>query len=219
MNLIGRGQSDINFTNPFVYVKIADRYGARAFARVVEEHGRDFRGQIIVRADDERITDLKDVRGKTWIAVDPTSAGGYLFALGHFIDHGIRPEDFAQIAFAPGPGGKQEKVVLAVQAGQYDVGSIREGTLQVVKDKIDLEEIRVLAETRWYPGWVFSARKGLDPSVVEKIKRAMTALSWKDQSDQPILSHARIKSVIPAEDSDFDPIRKLAAKIGPELER
>jgi phosphonate transport system substrate-binding protein len=41
--------------------------------------------------------------------VDPTSAGGYLYALGEFYDHGIRREDFAEIAFAPGPGAKQER--------------------------------------------------------------------------------------------------------------
>jgi phosphonate transport system substrate-binding protein len=218
MNLIGRGQSDINFTNPFVYVKIAEQYGARAFARVVEEHGRDFRGQIIVRADDPRINTLDDVRGKSWIAVDPSSAGGYLFGLGHFLEHGIKPKDFAQIAFAPGPGGKQEKVVLAVLAGQYDVGTIREGTLEVLKDKIDRDQIRVLAETRWYPGWVFSARKGLDPEVIDTIKAAMTDLLWRDPEQHRILKFARIQNIVPATDSDFDPIRELIRKIDAELE-
>lgn len=219
MNLIGRGQADINFTNPFVYAQIAEQYGAKAFARVVEEHGRDFRGQIIVRADDQRIETLDDVRGKSWIAVDPASAGGYLFGLGHFLKNGIKPKDFSQIAFAPGPGGKQEKVVLAVHAGQYDVGSIREGTLDIIKDKVDLDQIRVLAETDWYPGWVFSARKNLDDREIEKIKKAMTDLSWDDPAERSILELAQIKNVVPATDSDFDPIRKLMRKIDAELER
>jgi len=88
-----------------------------------------------------------------------------------FYDHGIRKEDFAEIAFAPGPGGKQEKVALAVYAGKYDIGSVREGTLEVVSEKIDISEIRVLATSRWYPGWLYSARKGLDPAVVGKIRK------------------------------------------------
>jgi phosphonate transport system substrate-binding protein len=219
MNLIGRGQADINFTNPFVYVQIAEQYGAGAFARVVEEHGRDFRGQIIVRAEDQRIETLEDVRGKSWIAVDPASAGGYLFALGHFLEHGIKPKDFSQISFAPGPGGKQEKVVLAVLAGQYDVGSIREGTLDVLQDKVDLGQIRVLAETGWYPGWVFSARKGMPGDEIEKIKKALTALSRDYPDERKILELAQIRKVVPASDSDFDPIRKLIRKIDAELER
>ena len=40
VNMVGRGEIDISFSNPFVYVKIADRYGARAFARVVETAGQ-----------------------------------------------------------------------------------------------------------------------------------------------------------------------------------
>ena len=34
MNMVGRGEIDISFSNPFVYVQIASRYGARAFARI-----------------------------------------------------------------------------------------------------------------------------------------------------------------------------------------
>ena len=65
---------------------------------------------------------ISDCRGKRWIAVDSTSAGGYLYALGHFAAHGIQKSDFSEISFAPGPGGKQEGVVLAVFAGKYDIG-------------------------------------------------------------------------------------------------
>src|SRR4030042_5927383 len=52
MNMVGRGLIDITFSNPFIYVKIAERHGARAFARIVEAVGKEnFRGQIVCRAD------------------------------------------------------------------------------------------------------------------------------------------------------------------------
>jgi phosphonate transport system substrate-binding protein len=138
MKMVGQGKLDISFSNPVAYVKMAHRYGTKAFARIIEQDGRaEFRGQIICRRDNMAIQTLEDCKGKRWIAVDPTSAGGFLYPLGHFYDHGIRKEDFAEIAYAPGPGGKQEKVALAVYAGKYDIGSVREGTLEVVSDKID----------------------------------------------------------------------------------
>ena len=71
------------------------------------------------------------------MAVDPSSAGGYIYALGEFLDHGIRRRDFAEITFAPGPGGKQEKVVLAVFAGTCDLGSVRDGALNILAGKIE----------------------------------------------------------------------------------
>jgi phosphonate transport system substrate-binding protein len=217
MNMVGQGLIDITFSNPFIYVKIAERYGARAFARVVEAVGKEnFRGQIICRADNRKIRTLADLKGKRFIAVDPTSAGGYLYPWSLILETGLRKEDFAEIAFAPGPGGKQEKVVMAVYSGKYDAGAIREGTLDILKDKIDLKRIRVLANTPWYPGWVYAARKGLDPALVAKIKEAMLALSFDNPVQRPILEEAGFVAIIPAQDRDFDPVRKLAALVESE---
>jgi len=214
LKMVQRGEIDISFSNPFIYIKISE-VGGSAFARVVEPNGKpDFRGQIIVRSDNDGIQSLEECKGKRWIAVDPSSAGGYLFALGMFIDHDVLPQDFAEIAFAPGPGGKQEKVVLSVYAGAYDIGSIREGTLPILEGKVDLDKIKVLAETRAYPGWVFSSRKGLDESVVETLAEAMFRLDFTTPEHAAILDTAHIRGIIPARDNDYDPIRELAKKLG-----
>jgi phosphonate transport system substrate-binding protein len=211
MHMVGRGLIDLTFSNPFIYTKIADRYGARAFARIVEPQGQEnFRGQIICRADNSSIKTLPDLKGKRLIAVDPTSAGGYLYPWGLILENGLRKEDFAEITFAPGPGGKQEKVVMAVYSGKYDVGLIREGTLNILKNKIDLTKIRVLAYSPWYPGWVYAARRGLDPALVEKIKQALLALHMNNPKDRAILEIAGFVAVIPAQDADFNGVRHLA---------
>ncbi|MEW6117247.1 MAG: phosphate/phosphite/phosphonate ABC transporter substrate-binding protein [Nitrospirota bacterium] len=218
VTMFGQGKIDISFSNPFIYAKIAHLYGARALARTVERDGRkDFRGQIICRRDNQQIRSIEDCRGKRWIATDPASAGGYLFALGLFYDHGIKRGDFAQIDFAPGSGGKQEKVVLSVYAGKYDIGSIREGTLEVVSDRIDIREIRVLASTPWYPGWVYAVRRDFDPAVAQKVKEALIKLDRNNPEHKKILDSANISGVVLSDDREFDPIRKLAAKIGSDL--
>lgn len=220
MTMVGQGKIDISYSNPFIYIKIAHRYGAQAFARIAEIYKQEnFRGQIICRSDNQLIKTIADCLGKSWLAVDSTSAGGYLYPLGHFIDHGIQKTDFSEIAFAPGPGGKQEKVVLAVYAGKYDVGTIREGTLNVVADKIDINEIRVIANTRWYPGWVYAARAGIDPKIVEKVRKALLTLDVSQEEHQHILEMADFVRVIPSEDQDFNPIRELAARVGISLEK
>ncbi len=213
VKMVAQGQIDISFTNPFVSIKLA-RQGARSFARTVKASGKaDFRCEIICRSDNRDLKTLADCRGKRWIAVDPLSAGGYLFALGHFLDLGIRRQDFAEIAFAPGPGGKQENVVLAVLAGKYDFGTIREGTLDVLKGRIDPDQIRVLARTKAYPEWLFAARKGLDQGLVDKIAQAMFALDPAKPEHAAILEAAGLKGIIPAKDQDLDPVRELARKL------
>ncbi|WP_394701057.1 phosphate/phosphite/phosphonate ABC transporter substrate-binding protein [uncultured Pseudodesulfovibrio sp.] len=218
IKMVERGEIDISYSNPFVYIKLA-KAGATAFARILEPSGKpDFQGQIICRKDNPTIKSIEECRGKRWIAVDPRSAGGYLFPLGLFYDHGIYLKDFEEVEFAPGPGGKQEKVVLGVHAGAYDVGTIRKGTLDVVAEKVHLDDIRVLAETRSYPGWVYAARKGLDPAVVEAIAQAMFALNREGGQAcihaSQILDSAGIRGIIPAVDADYDPVRELANKLG-----
>ena len=218
IKMVGQGRIDISYSNPFIYIKIANRYGARAFSRVVEMNKqKNFRGQIICRADNRSIKNIADCRGKRWIAVDATSAGGYLYPLGHFYNYGFTKSDFSEIAFSPGPGGKQEKVVLAVYAGKFDIGTIREGTLNVVSDKIDINEIRVVANTRWYPGWVYAARKDLKPEILDKVKRAFLKLDYNQKEHRQILEPAEIRGIIPSDDRDFDPVRKLATKLGMSL--
>ncbi len=217
MRMVGQGKIDISFSNPFIYVMMAHDYCARAFARIIERDGHErFRGELIVRADNPAIRSLADCRGKRWIAVDPFSAGGYLYALGLFGDHGLFPEDFAEIAFAPGPGGKQEKVILAVQAGQFDVGSVREGALTVLADKVDPEEIRVIARTEWYPGWVYAARAGLDPRIVAQVRQALLALDGDDPEQREILTQAGFVAVAASNDREFDPVRALWRRAGRE---
>ncbi len=213
VRMVERGEIDISFSNPFAYIRMA-RSGTRAFARIIEPSGKpDFRSQIICRRDNAQLRSLEDCRGKRWMAVDPSSAGGYIYALGEFLDHGIRRRDFAEITFAPGPGGKQEKVVLAVFAGTCDLGSVRDGALDILAGKIDIGQIRILAESKAYPGWVYAARAGLSPEITAKVAKAMFALSMERPDDAVILQTAGMRGIIPATDTDYAPVRALAEKL------
>lgn len=217
VTLFGQGKIDISFSNPFIYVQLANRFGAKAMARIIEEDGRaEFRGQIIARKDNKGIKSINDCRGKSWVAVDPSSAGGYLFALGHFIDNGLKREDFREVVFA---GGRQENVVLGVYAGLYDIGSIREGSLGVVKDKIDIGQIQVIANSNWYPGWVYAYSQRLPQETVEKIRAAMLRLDYKnDPRHRAILQAAKCIGLVSSDDRDFDLVRELSKKVGLSLE-
>lgn len=219
MKMFGEGKLDISYSNPFVYVKLAHRYGAKAIARVVEKSGKDkFRGQIIIRKDNTAIRTIADLKGKSWIAVDSSSAGGYLFVLGYLKEHGLTLKDFSRINFASGGGGKQEQVVLNVYLGKYDFGSIREGTLDILKNDIDLDKIKVLANTPWYPGWVFAVRPSLPQKDIEKIKKALLSLDINNPKQAPILRNAGFIQIIPAQDKDYDSIRKLCQTLNINLD-
>ena len=217
ISMFGQGKIDISFSNPFIYVKLANRFGAKAMARIIEEDGRaEFRGQIIARKDNEAIQTIKDCRGKSWVAVDPSSAGGYLFPLGHFVDHGLNLRDFKEVVFA---GGRQENVILGVYAGLHDLGSIREGSLTVVENKIDINQIKVVANSRSYPGWVYAYSPRLPQEAADKIRAALLKLDYQhDPRHRAILDAAKFIGFVPSDDRDFDPVRDLSKKVGLDLE-
>ncbi len=217
ISMVGQGKIDISFSNPFIYVKLANRYGTKAMARIIETDGRaEFRGQIIARRDNEDIQSIEDCREKSWVAVDPSSAGGYLFPLGLFIDHHISLHDFKEVAFA---GGRQENVILGVYAGLHDIGAIREGSLSVVKDKIDINQIKVIANSSWYPGWVYAYSPRLSQDVVDRVRDAMLGLDYKNNPQHRlILDAAKFIGSVPSDDRDFDHVRELSKKVGLDLE-
>jgi phosphonate transport system substrate-binding protein len=57
---------------------------------------------------------------------------------------------------------------------------------------------------------VYAARRELDPALVERIKQALLALSMNNPEHQPILKKAGFIAVIPAQDRDFNAVRRLA---------
>jgi len=213
MNKVGSGEIDISFSNPFVYIKIAHQYDARAFARIIEKEGKDmFRGEICVLKDSPLQT-LADLKGKRIMAVSRSSAGGYLFQRGMLVEAGIDPDEEPTIDFAQG-AGKQEEAFLAVCSGEYDACFVREGTrTEVMRDQVDISKVRVLAYTPFYPGWVYAGRKGLDPSVLDKIRSAMLKLDLSDPEHKAILEKANFVKVVASEDKDFDSIRELASRL------
>ena len=85
--------------------------------------------------------------------------------------------------------------------------------------RVDVSQIRVLGHTRWYPGWVFAARKGLDEQTVSAIQGALCRLDARDKQHAEILEAADIVGIIPAADKDFDGVRDLAHTLGMNLEQ
>jgi len=220
MNQVGSSEIDISYSNPFVYIKIAHRYGTQAFARVIEREGAEkFRGEICVLKDSP-IKILADLKEKKLIAVSDSSAGGYLFQRGMLVEAGIDPDSDLTIHFAKGIIGEQEESFMGMYTGAYDACFVREGTRTIVmKDKVDISKVRVLAYTPWYPGWVYAARKGLDPYIVVKIKAALAKLDANNADQRKILDKAKFVKVVSSKDSDFDSIRELAKKLKISLDK
>ncbi len=181
---------DFVLANSSFYVELEALYGIQRITTLRNRVGNAvstvFGGVIFVRADNEKLKVLEDLRGKSFMGVDEKSLGGFRMAWGELEKNGINLyEDMSRLAF----GGTHDAVVYAVRDGKVDAGTVRTDTLErmVDEDKINLDNFRVinhypretgfhfqfLRSTSLYPEWPFAS---LSSTSVELTRAVAVAL-------------------------------------------
>ena len=163
------GRVDFVLANPGIYVNLEVRHRVSRIAtrrnRVGERESNVFGGVIFTRADRRDIRRLEDLSGRSLMAVDPTSLGGFEMAWGELDAHGNDPWTDLRLSF----GGIHDAVVRAVARREVDAGTVRTDILERMAgdDAVRLADLRVLnlqedpdfsflRSTPLYPEWPFS---------------------------------------------------------------
>ena len=184
---VEHGRVDFVLANSSFYVGLEKLYGVQRISTLKNRIGNIsssvFGGVIFVRADNEQITDLSDLKGASLMGVDENSLGGFHMAWGELWKLDIDPyKDLKRLEF----GGTHDAVVYAVRDGAVDVGTIRTDTLERMAEegKVNLNDFRVinfqppdawikfpfLRSTPLYPEWPFASLA----STPDKLTRAVT---------------------------------------------
>jgi signal transduction histidine kinase/DNA-binding response OmpR family regulator len=160
---------DFIICNPSIYVDLEIGYGAMRIATLNNLHeGKSFTrygGVIFSRQARSDIRNLEDLKGKSFMAVEEHSLGGWHAAWREFAARGIDPyRDLKNFHFA----GTHDAVVLAVRDGLSDAGTVRTDTLErmqtenkiapgdffiVPVDGVTHGKLPFAASTRLYPEW------------------------------------------------------------------
>lgn len=186
--MVRQGKIDFVLANSAFFVNLEEKYKARAIVTMINSReGRaldKFGGVIFVKAGSP-INTLSDLRGKKFMVVARTSFGGGLMAWKVLKDNRINPEkDFA--AFVE--GGKHDNVVLAVQNGAMDAGTVRSDTLERMQaeGKIAMRDFKIINQikddfpfvhsTPLYPEWPIAAMAHVKPEVSARVAAALKAM-------------------------------------------
>jgi len=199
---LSSGGIDIGFENPYIYVLASTSHDVIAMA-VKGKDGDKFRGNIITRSGSSLYV-VDDLIGKKIGIVGYTSAGGYLSQKLTMLENGIDVNQECTVEEAP--ENKQENVILSVFTGDVDAGFIRESALNKADDFIPKGAIHVMEGTAWLPNWALSISRNMPPEDKEKIIKAIQDM----KHDSFVLKALQIKSLRPAHDSEYDPVRKAA---------
>ncbi len=144
---VNHQEIDFILSNSAIFAGLEVVYGASCVATMVNllrhQEVNAFGGVIFYKAGRKDIRFLDDLKGKTFMAVNQRSFGGWLTALRELKTHGIDPDKaFRTLQFA----GTHDAVVNAVLAGKVDAGTVRTDTLErmAYENKISLSDIEVL---------------------------------------------------------------------------
>lgn len=178
---------DFILVNPGIYVDLEVRFGIARLATLNNRVGdlslNHFSSVIFTRHDREDISSLADLRGKSFLAVDETSLGGFEMTWDELLRQGLDPyRDFRTLGFA----GDHDSVVLAVGRGEVDAGTVRTNILErmATRGLVDLEEYKVLnpqptdrfplVHSTWlYPEWPFSRLSHTPNDLAQRVALAL----------------------------------------------
>ncbi len=187
---------DFILTNSSYYIELEVGYKANRIATMINKlgdiHSVQFGGVIFTKAANKKIQSLNDLPGRSFMAVDESSFGGWLAARKVLEDEGITPyEDFGSLQFA----GTHDAVVNAVLDGRADVGTVRTDTLERMAQEgtIRMKDIRIihalkqngfpfLLSTELYPEWPFAAMPHVPIRVASHVSSALLDMEESDEA-------------------------------------
>ena len=193
---IEAGRVDFFLVNSSMYVTAKVRYGASAVATMVNSRQgqplKSFGGVIIASDSNDGINAIGDLKGKTFMAVEESSFGGWQMAYKALLDAGVNPySDFAKLEF----GGKHDNVVYAVMNGAVDAGTVRTDTLErmVAAGEIDLADFKIINQQKYddfpfvcstalYPEWPLAKVKHTPDAVARSVVDALKQLQATDSA-------------------------------------
>ncbi len=182
---------DFLITNPSQFAELYTESQLSVMATLKKEFRGNtytqFGGVIICRRDRDDIETLGDLKGKTFMAVDAQSLGGWHAAWRELKKHNIDPDkDFKKLEF----GGNHYAVVNAVLNGDVDAATVRADTLLRMQNEmlIDIDAFKVLnplpqsprypfaRSTHLYPEWPVASVKDVSEELVLQVSNALITM-------------------------------------------
>jgi len=184
-------QVDFVLTNPGNYVVHEALHGVTRIATLkpstYRTAGFKFGAVIIVRKDNAAIQSIKDLKGKSFMAVGENAFGGFQMAWREMKAHGLNPFDSpGELSFV---GFPQDQIVEAVLSGIVDAGTCRTGVLENLaqQGRLDMSKLRILnlkdepgfpyaLSTQLYPEWPFAQLKHTPEPLSQQVVIALLSM-------------------------------------------
>ena len=195
---LGRGEYDVAYMNPYHYQIYSAHPGYRALAR---ERDQPLEGVLLVRKDGP-VKALKDLHGATVSFPTPLAFAASILTQAEMVNQGIRVQ--------PRYVQSHDSVLKGVASGHFVAGGTILKVLLTAPADV-AKDLKVLHKTEAYASHPFSAHPRVPAELVQKLQKALLSLH-QDETGRRLLAVVAFKGFEPAQDSDYDTVRRLDLK-------
>ena len=204
---------DIALLGPFSYVLATTVADVEAFALLeTEKQGATYRSVIIARKD-HGVRGLRDLAGKTFAFVDPSSTSGHLFPKAGLIKAGYDPDTyFSRVIFS----GGHDASAIAVQNGKVDAAAVADALLEPAYSRgmLKQDEVAVVWTSDPIPGAPVVYRRDLPADLKARIRASFAQIQ-----NIPWGPKTTIKRWVPTDDAAYDGVRETAKVLHLDLKK
>jgi phosphonate transport system substrate-binding protein len=209
---LSAGKVDFAWLGGFTHVQA--RVIAGAVPLVMRDIDRDFKSVFIASAG-SGISSPADLAGKSFAFGSKSSTSGHLMPRHYLLtEHEIDPaKDFAG---DPVHTDAHDATVKMVESGKVQAGALNIEVWErmVAGGQVDPDKVKVIWTTPGYVDYVWTGRKGVDPTIKEAFTRAFLELDAAKPEHAAVLELQGANKFVPAAPEDFDAIEKVARDIG-----
>jgi phosphonate transport system substrate-binding protein len=200
-------QLDFAFLGSLSYVLGKDRAGLEPMVVGVDANGQAGYYSVLITKN-PKIKGPADLKGHSLALAGKTSTSGYLFPVDALKKAGLSLTD-VKVA----QGGNHAANILAVKQGAADAAFVDsvEYASAIKRGAITAAEVREVWRSDRITGSPVAVRSDLPEANRTALKNALLNLVGTDEYP---LGLEKTKRLVPANDSDYDPIRALASQNG-----
>ena len=205
-----RNKTDLTYFGPLSYVIARGKAPfLEPFAVRLKDDASTYKA-VLIGNREQGIHTFDAVRGQTVALGDPASTGSRLFPQLRLAEAGLQPN----VDYEPVFLGAHDAVAKAVERGTAAAG----GLSQVIYDKlveqgtINPDKLVVLGTSSAIPQYPWTMGSNLDEELRQAVKQ-----SFYNLKDPVLLQPLRADGFVPAQDSDYDGVRRAAAVLGLSL--
>jgi len=206
---VAQKKFDLVHYNQYHYIVSHKEMGYSVILRNKEFGDTTISGAVIVRKD-SGINSIADLKGKNVIfGGGPRAMQSYIYTRYLLEQENVLEGDYEQ-NFSRNP----PNAIYAVYYGKADAAGIGDKVMQLdmVKNNIDLENIKILAKGEQLPQLPWAVRDGMPEELKNYITKILSTMHESDVGKR-ILKTAKLDQLVVTNDEDYNEHRKIVKSV------